>query len=468
MSQELNEMIAAFERRFFYQLLQILKSHHLPDGSSPIAVAYSGGLDSTVLVHLVARFAELHDIPWFCVHVHHGLSPNADDWLRHCEQICGGLNCELERAYVVVRPNGNGIEASARTERYRAIGKVCQRRGAKVVLTAHHIDDQAETVLMQLMRGSGVRGLAGMELSNMAPKLLGCDSLVVVRPLLGETRAQLESYFASKNLSKIEDESNQDVRFVRNAVRAKVIPEFESISHGFAERVSRTARHMREAHLLLDELAAEDLAASRLNDGALSLERIACYSLARRRNLFRYWIASSGVQMPSTAKLEEIMRQLTEAKEDARIQVHHDGVMFSRYQDRLYAVLETLPATTFSRELETSEFVWSGEESVALPGFSGRLYFKEADFGVAYSKLLGQKLECRHRSAGVRLRLSKNRPSRDMKSHFQAAGIPFWRRDQVPFLYLDAKLLFVGELGLEAAFLDESSEKKIQLEWRSD
>ncbi|WMW82311.1 tRNA lysidine(34) synthetase TilS [Undibacterium cyanobacteriorum] len=470
MSQKLNDTIAAFERRFFYQLSQTLKKHHDPDGADlgSIAVAYSGGLDSTALVHLVARFAQEHKIMWFCVHVHHGLSPHADQWLQHCQQTCNELKCDFESVRVLVQANGEGIEASARTARYRAIGEVCQRRGAKVVLTAHHIDDQAETVLMQLMRGSGVRGLAGMEFENKAPKLLGCESLTIARPLLGETRELLENYCASLKLSNVEDESNRDVRFVRNAVRAKIIPEFEDISHGFAERVARTACHMREANLLLEELAAEDLLTSSLDDGGLALSHIARFSLPRRRNLFRYWMARNGLQMPTTMKLDEIMRQLIEAKEDARIQVHHNGVMFSRYQDRLYVVLNAPSVAGESATLEVVSIVWAGEPSIELPGFSGKLYFKNADIGVAHSKLLGQRLECRHRGTGERLRLGKNRPSRDMKSHFQSAGIPFWRRDQVPFIYLNAKLLFVGELGMEAEFLDESAGQKIQLEWRSN
>ncbi|TXI89321.1 MAG: tRNA lysidine(34) synthetase TilS [Burkholderiaceae bacterium] len=465
MSLNSTEMIAAFERRFFSQLGKFLAD---VGEQGPIAVAYSGGLDSSVLLHLLAKSLRSQHFPFFAIHIHHGLSPNANAWLAHCQTQCSKLEVPLEIERVLVESSGQGIEAAARRERYNAIGKVCMRLNSRLVLTAHHLDDQAETVMMQLMRGSGVRGLAGIDSSNHAPTLLGSADIRIARLLLNEARSTLEAYAHFYELMNIEDESNQNTKFVRNALRLVVMPQLEELAPNFAERVARTASHMRESKLLLEELAADDLARAEHADDGLSLDVLNTLSQLRLKNAFRYWLSKKQVQLPSSAKLEEMLGQLMEAREDARIQIYHDGVMLSRYQDRLFIVKNRSPQSQRLDLVPARTFVWLGEESLSIPGFAGRLLFRESDTGMTIDELRGRPLECKRRPHGVRLRLAANRPSRDIKSHFQSAGIPFWRRDQLPFIYLSDRLLFVGELGMDAAFIDVTPGPKISLEWQAD
>ncbi len=459
------EMIAAFERRFFSHAKELIAS---TGSQSTIAIAYSGGLDSSVLLHLMSKFAQQNTISLLAIHIHHGLSPHAEMWLAHCRDKCSELGVAFESQRVHIEPAGQGIEAAARRGRYMAIGQICARWNAHVVLTAHHVNDQAETVLMQLLRGSGVRGLSGMDARNSAATLLGNPDLMIARPLLGEGRETLEAYARFHQITHIEDESNFSAEFVRNALRLNVMPQLEHVSPGFAARLVRTASHMREAQVLLDELAGEDLQRAEQLDGSLSLAVLVKFNLSRVKNLFRFWLIKHDVQLPSSSKLEEMWNQLMDAREDARIQVYHDGVMLSRYQDRVF-IVHNRSAVLKSPAAQGSQIVvWNGEDSLQIPGFSGRLIFHESDVGISRGSLLGQALECKQRPQGVRLRLAKNRPSRDIKSHFQSAGVPFWRRDQVPFIYVANQLLFVGELGMDAAFIDEAAGPKIHLEWLSD
>lgn len=241
----------------FAQALAALRE----DATSPsIAIAFSGGLDSSALLYLAHGYATLHGLPLFAFHVHHGISPNADAWLDHCKAQCAALGVSFDARHVTLEKGKSGVEAAARKLRYAALGEMCRLHGVRLMLTAHHLDDQAETVLLQLLRGSGTAGLSGMDAANSAPELLGNPELVMARPLLPVSREALETYVKACGIGYIDDESNTDPRYARNALRLQVMPALAQAFPGFQERFARSAAHAQSAQRMLTELAAQDLA----------------------------------------------------------------------------------------------------------------------------------------------------------------------------------------------------------------
>ncbi|HEY1150958.1 MAG TPA: tRNA lysidine(34) synthetase TilS, partial [Pseudoduganella sp.] len=233
-----------------------------------VAIALSGGLDSSALLHLSHAWSRSAtpivspaDAPeldaaltprLYAFHVHHGLSPNADAWLAHCERACAALGITFASRRITLDDKRSGTEAAARKQRYAALGQMCREHGVKLLLTAHHQDDQAETILLQLLRGSGPAGLSGMDAANRAPGLLGSDDILLARPLLAASRTELEQYVREHGITHIEDESNADQRYARNALRHSVMPQLERAFPGYQERFARSARHAQSAQRLLD------------------------------------------------------------------------------------------------------------------------------------------------------------------------------------------------------------------------
>ncbi|WP_394779709.1 tRNA lysidine(34) synthetase TilS, partial [Undibacterium sp.] len=416
------------------------------------------------LLQLAREFCTSRGIDLFAFHVHHGISPNAGDWLLHCKAQSMQAGVPFDSALIQVdSASGEGLEASARSGRYRALGDMCSIHGVPLLLTAHHQDDQAETLLLQLLRGSGVAGLSGMDLYNKAPQLLGAGAVTIARPLLEQSRQALQDYAAERHISFVEDESNADSKYARNALRLQVMPILASISPGFTERIARSARHAQSAHRMLLELAQQDVQACDA-DGGLDIDRMQGFSDDRIDNLLRFWLSGMGVRMPTTARLAEMRKQLFAARDDARITVTHDGMGIHRYENSIYASRH-LPADALPPA--PMQFQWKGEDALHFPAFGGKLYFERADFGLDSGWLKQQNLSLRLREGGERLRLGPNRPSRDIKSHYQTLRIPFWQRLRLPFVVAANDLLFAAGVGLHAERCVESADA-IQLRWEAD
>ena len=231
----------------------------VPAGRTALAIAYSGGLDSSALLHLMHGYAQQHAIKLYAFHVHHGLSAHADAWLEHCAAECARLDITFAAQRVqLVGVGTNGVEAAARTSRYAALGTLSGVHQVPLLLTAHHQDDQAETVLLQLLRGSGVAGLSGMDTANAAPELLGDALQMMARPLLSMSRRELAEFVAAESIRYMDDESNRDPRFARNALRHHVMPALAHAFPDFQARVARSATHAQAAQRLLVALAAID------------------------------------------------------------------------------------------------------------------------------------------------------------------------------------------------------------------
>lgn len=436
-----------------------------PAVPAAIAVAYSGGLDSTVLLRLARQYAATRGMRLFAFHIHHGLSPNADAWLAHCADEARQIGVIFEARRVCLQDAGrSGVEEAARKVRYAALGELCRRHGVALLLTAHHQDDQAETVLLQLLRGSGVAGLSGMEALNTAPDLLGDSSLMMGRPLLDMSRAELEAWVARAGIGHVEDESNADPRYARNALRHGVMPQLAGSFPGFQERLARSAGHMQAAQRLLEELAQADLAVCA--DGAcLRLECLRSLSEERIDNLLRHWLGTHGVRMPSTSWLAEMRAQLLGAKADAQVCVSHPDCAIRRHRDRVYLTPKWEEDAT---SVAPQVFRWQGEASLAFPAFHGHLHFEPAEEGTPgldAAWLRAQALTIRYRQGGDMVKLAANRPTRSMKQHFQALGVPAWERPFLPLVTAAQEVLYAAGIGMDSHHLESGQGKYIRLRW---
>ena len=445
-----------------------------------IAIAFSGGVDSSVLLDAAVRVAGAPRC--LALHVHHGLSTHADAWLAHCEAFARERGVEFAAQRVEVsRDAGVSVEAAAREARYRALDDLCASRGVATLWLAQHADDQAETVLLQLLRGAGLAGLAAM-----APEYLPAGaSATRVRPLLHLLRAQLEQYASARALHWIDDESNTDTRYARNALRHEVTPALAVHFPGFRDALARTAAHAASAQRLLDALARIDMEAASRDEGrALSHDALLALDDDRALNLMRYWMRALGLAAASTARLGDALRQLREigaAADGHGLRIDHAGHALRSYRGLVYweAGGSSEPADeTALVARAVSELAWQGESVWRLPQWRGTFIF--ADAGVATgdpdtipaSVLQRAVLSARSRSGGERMRTgeARNAPSRTLKNLFQERGIPAWKRD-VPLLYIGDDLLFVPLLGVNRTALPEQvaeGESGVRIIWRED
>ena len=450
-----------------------------PPAGSPVGIALSGGLDSSALLHLAHAWAQEKKVALHAFHVHHGLSPNADAWLAHCEQSCANMGIAFEARRVTLEKNAKtGTEEAARKSRYAALGQLCAAHGVRLLLTAHHQDDQAETVLLQLLRGSGTAGLSGMDGANSAPELLGNQDLVMARPLLPVSRKQLEAYVAKHAIAHIHDESNDDSRYARNALRHQVMPVLAQAFPGFQERFARSAQHAQSAQRLLMELATQDLAVC-LADDCLELAKLRALSLDRCYNLLRHWFGTRGLRMPSTAWLVEMLAQLLEARPDAQVLVTHPDCHVRRHRDRLY-LTPKLDELAGMRERDDANipglqkagqhFQWQGEASLAFPAYGGVLHFdavEEGGQGIDVAWLQAQTLTIDFRQGGERLKLALNRPTKSLKYHYQAFDVPAWERERLPLVCAAQQLLFAAGIGLDCHCLSLLERPRVAMRWQS-
>lgn len=429
-----------------------------------LGVAYSGGLDSTVLLHLASRYARAHHLPLTAFHVHHGLSPNADAWLAHCERAAAACGVPLvSRQVDASDSSGRGTEEAARIARYQALGEMCRESGCPLLLTAHHQDDQAETVLLQLMRGAGLPGLSGMPALQIRHELMG-DSVSLGRPLLGIARASLEQARDALGLEHISDESNGDLRYRRNALRHAIAPLLAQHFPGYAARVARSAGHAQAAQSLLQDLAEIDLAQCRAASWSEPLYVPALKILTPRRadNLLRHWLYLNRVQLPSQSRLDEIRSQMLESASDMHPFFDFGGMVLRRIGNRLelHPRLGTPPD-------EPVALQWHGEERIAVPAWHGALILEAGDgLGLPRDALLRHPLMLHRRSGQERLKLAANRPSRSLKALYQEAEIPPWRRLWSPLLYLNGELVFAAGLGMDVRHLTMG--ESVVLRWEPD
>ncbi len=423
------------------------------------------------LLRLAHAWTQEQGIPLYLFHVHHGLSPNADAWLTHCEAASATVGATFDHRRVDVVRGKDGVELAARKLRYRALGDMCVAHGVPLLLSAHHLDDQAETVLLQLLRGSGPAGLSGMEAASRMPDLLGSPDLVLARPLLSVSRAALEAFAAQEGLAWVEDESNSDPRFTRNALRHGVMPAIAASFPGYQARLARGAAHVESAQRILDEVAGQDLAAC-MDGDTVDLERLQAFSRDRIDNLLRHLFAVRGLAMPSTAWLGEMVGQLFSARDDAQLKVTHPACHIRRHRGKLH-ITPRLPDLAGMRDPDDEgvldkpgqSFRWNGEASIDFPAYGGVLHFDAADSGFDPAWLRGQPLIIDFRKGGERLKPAPNRPTRSLKQHYQTLGVPSWERERSPIVSTGHDLLFAAAIGMDCKFVRAGEGGLIALRW---
>lgn len=431
------------------ELPERLKSflHETVKPGQTLLLGLSGGLDSCVLLHQLVTARDHHAFQLRALHVNHGISPNADGWTEFCTALCASYEVDfLAQSVQVPRDSGLGIEAAAREARYR----VLLAQPADAIVLAHHRDDQAETLLLQLLRGAGVKGLAAMP-----PVSSGCPA--ILRPLLNVSRSALEAYADAHGLQWIEDESNLDLAYDRNFLRHHVFPEIEKRFPACRTTLARSAGHFAEAADLLDEVAAAD-AVIYVKAGGLDIAGLRALSGPRGRNLLRYWLSGHLASPPSTRRLQEVHRQLLSARADAQLQVVLEGGEVRRYRDR--AIFEK------NAGAQPLHFTWRGELEMKLAG--GTLTF-ECIIGQGISaKRVADRLEIRSRSGGERFRPDSRRPTRSLRHLLQEAGMPPWERLSLPLLYAADQLAVVPGIGVACDLQAAEGEEGWVICWKRD
>ena len=431
----------------------------------PLVIAYSGGRDSTALLHAAcalraARTPAFRDL--LAVHVNHGLHRDASAWAGQCRSVCAQWDVPLEVVAVEVRRAGRGLEAAARDARYAALAATALARRAALVLTAHHRDDRIETFLIQWLRGAGPDGLAAMPVARP----FADGALTLVRPLLDVGRAEIDAYVAEHALTFVEDPSNSDTALLRNAVRTRVLPELEAARPGFAAAAARSIDLVADAAQALRTLAADDLAAcsAGVAAGALRLDRFAFLAPARQRLVLRAWLAAAGIEAPSRARLQEIAAQALTARSDARLLVRLGGASGSVEVRRHRGLL--VLHTPVTAERSGRQIRWQGEDEIALPEWGGVLQFR-ATSGEGFDPdwLRAAPLEVRTRGGGERFKPHPTRPSKTLKRLFQDAGIAEFERAALPLVWRDDRLIFVAGLGPDARLVERGG-PRIALAWQ--
>ncbi|WP_372718166.1 tRNA lysidine(34) synthetase TilS [Immundisolibacter sp.] len=419
----------------------------LPAHGTPVTVrvAFSGGRDSHVLLHwLAAQRAALAPHRLCAVHVDHRLHADSTHWAQHCAAVCADLDLPLEVLEVDAKgASGESPEAAARAARYRALA--ISMSGGDLVLTAHHQTDQAETLLLALLRGAGLAGAAAMPARR--PFGGGC----LLRPLLDWPSSRLAEYAQAHGLNWVPDPSNADNRYDRNFLRQRVLPVLAEHWPAASVALARHAAHAADAQTLLEELATRDGATAQ----NLPLTQLVALSAPRQRNLLRCWLRAHGVQAPSTARLEELRRQALSAGTDRQPRVLFGTHAVRVWRGRLYLTSEPLPSapqTTLS---------WSPAQALELPGL-GRLWAQPAVGEGIAAALLGE-----HPLLEVRFRANSSVPGRSLRKRLQTLAVPPWQRQTLPLLFHGNRLLQIGGEAPLAGWRAGPNQPGIRILWQS-
>ncbi len=391
-----------------------------------LTLGLSGGLDSVVLLHVLRALAPQFGYRLRAVHVHHGLSANADAWARHCRRLCRALDVPLSvRRVQLASRKGRGLEAVAREARLGVFARV----RADAIVLAHHLDDQAETVLLQLLRGAGLRGASAM------PALGQLGAKRLLRPLLEVPREAILRYARAHDLEWVEDESNAQDAITRNYLRHRVAPLLATRFPRWRENLARAARHFAAAQ-------------------------------ADERALLRAFLAQRGLRAPSEARLVEMLKQL--AAGGARTDILHDGARLRLYRGHVTVEPVVGRAEQAAPISGFTPVAWRGERSLRIPTLDGaELRFRRVrGAGIDAARLGAAGLSVRMRIGGERLQPDPGRPRRTLKNLFQEAGIPPWRRERLPLVYCGEELVWVPGLGVDCRYRASVGKAGIALEWR--
>ena len=425
-----------------------------------LVLGLSGGLDSVVLLELLRRLAGPLDFKLSCVHVDHGISPNARRWAAFCVRKCKRLAIPLAVHVVdVAAYRAEGLEAAARRSRY----EVYARQDADFIVLAQHLDDQAETLLLQLLRGAGVKGGAAMPLLRAQGRSKTGKPArppAILRPMLKLSRPQIAAYAKAHRLKWVEDESNTDIRYDRNFLRHEVLPVMARAFPAYRATLARAAGHLAEASQILDEVAEMD-AVLAVAGNTLALAELKRIGPARAKNLLRWLLAQRGAAAPESDRLEEALRQLLQARDDASVQVVLGPCELRRYGG--YACL-LRPLVRVPAKLRRD---WDGKRAWPLPELGGTLQFaRHRGSGLDCARVGGHGLNVRLRQGGEKLRLQPGGASRSLKNLLQEARVPPWERERLPLIYCADTLVAVPGLGIASGWEAAAGKEGWTISWQ--
>ena len=409
----------------------------LPDIKTQSAntwVAFSGGLDSTVLLHLL-KTANIPNLR--AVHVNHQISRNANAWQAHCASLCQDWEIPFVAEKVIVEQQGFGIEDAARKARYAVFAKVMQK--SDWLFTGHHADDQAETLMLRLLRGTGVKGLSGIATNK------SFESGQMFRPLLNFTRDELLNYANQHQLSWIDDESNFSNVYDRNYLRLHVMPMLQQRWQGFQKKWNQTAGLMTDADELLIDLAQLDLLqldrrSERIGE-SINLKSLSTLSKPRQQNVLRFWLQQQAYDMPEQQHWTQVYAQIFSDNSEANTNIQFGNLSLRVYQSRLYSLPAELPQLQLRQEARITQ---QGE------------YLLRADLG---------ELQIKSRQGGERCKPANRHHSQTLKKLMQEYQLEPWLRDQVPLIYANDNLVAVGDLWICAGFEAGVGQEGIVLSW---
>lgn len=435
------------------QQIWINNVEHFVQGKNKLLVAFSGGLDSTVLLHLLMKLRlKQHDIQLRAIHIHHHLSKFADQWSEHCQKICHQWQIPLSVIHVNAKEKAKekGIEAAARQARYQAFADMLQLD--ECLLTAQHLDDQCETFLLALKRGSGPAGL-----SSMAKCSVFHNSLLL-RPLLEVTRKQLECYAQQHELCWIEDDSNTDQRYDRNFIRQSILPLIYQRWPYFAQSVARSAELCAEQEQLLDELLSEQLSVIQNSQAAISIVSLQTMSNYRRQVLLRLWLAQHNCMMPSRQQLNLIWQDVALSRADATPCMRLGEFEIRRFKQYLYCLKKRA-------DLQHLILPWTADQTLTLPDNMGKLTIQPLSYQNAHTNGMpivrratpNEKITIRFTAQG-NIKIIGRHHSRSIKKLWQEFSIPPWLRSRIPLLFYNDTL--IAALGV---FVTHEGEKQSEL-----
>jgi tRNA(Ile)-lysidine synthase len=422
-----------------------LQAHALRD--CEVCVGLSGGVDSVVLLDTLRSLASAYRIRLGAIHVNHGLSPHANEWEAFCRHLCEASGVPLTVQRVRVVPDGDGRESAARDARFRVFAKT----RCDFLALAHHVDDQAETLLLRLLRGAGAKGLGAMQVVRPWHVPGGADAgpAKLLRPLLEVSRRQIRDYAQTRELRWIEDESNADVSLDRNFLRLEVLPLIERRFPSAARTLARAARNLSDAALLADALGEIDWRAAAAGEG-LAVEALRELGDARALNLLRRQFVRSGQPAPHRSALAEALRQCLSARDDAQVRVAFGTFSLRRFRGSVRLIDDNRPPPGW-------EVRWNGETGLLLPAPLGKLHFRfDADTGIS---------RVRGRRGGERIAPGRNRPRRELKHLLQEMGLPPWERGSIPLLFCGETLAWVPGIGIAPEFIAEPGEAAVEISW---
>ena len=443
--------------------------------TAQLAVAFSGGLDSTVLLHATVLAHGPNNV--YAFHIHHGIQQEATGWQQHCKKIAQQLGCHFDTRNIQL-PNTSNVEAQARDYRYQALREMCEAHQIEDLLVAHHQDDQAETVLIQLMRGAGLAGLSGMpasklakqnklsKLKNTASENIQPTNLHIWRPFIDLRRSDLEIYAKENQITWIEDPSNQDESYRRNAIRKTLLPQLEKVQPGAIPNLARSARHLAEAQDLLNQLADIDLGLISQSPGLSKTNLLRLYKTnqSRAKNALRRWLSKQGLVHPSEDRLVSWFAELQQVRVDALLQWEHDGMLIRLWRGHLSVEQPKSQQKNQQKDQQKNE----------LDNQSGEWVFKNIaansrKIGVAKDRFNEAKakglINTMPRQGGEKFKIQLNRPRKSLKNIYQEADIPPWQRD-VPLFYIGDELVAVAGIGISADW-QATQGPRVGLEWKS-